>query len=293
MALVTAKQSSPLVEGADRNCNAAGNRLQRFRKRLGLTTRQVAELSRAVAERQSSEDYYISHARLVQVEGGGSIPSIHKLFTLSAIYGVPMLELLSTYFEPEDAGALHASMPLPQTHLVSFESQTRKSVPAPAAAPPIASLAETSLLSRTARVWEQVPAWLLDKLSARKCVYGFIGLSDFTMHPLIRPGAIVQIEECSKIAAPAQYRTEYDRPIYFVELRSGYICSWCELNHNRLLSIPHPLSPCRPREFTMPSQAELVGRVVAVAARLVDTPAANRVSELRTAAAPSVGNASV
>src|SRR5947207_12170026 len=75
-----------------------GDSLRRLRMRLGLSTRRVAELSRTVATEQGSSDFSISHARLVQIENDDSIPSIHKLFTLSSVYGVSVQELFSVYF---------------------------------------------------------------------------------------------------------------------------------------------------------------------------------------------------
>src|SRR5206468_3719220 len=119
----------------------------------------------------------------------------------------------------------------------------------------------TDVLSNIIQAWGQAPVSVLEPLDMPKAVYGFIGLSDQTMDPLIPPGSVVQIEECRKIEEAMLYRTESDRPIYFLESRSGYLCSWCAMNGGRLFSIPHPLSPCRPQVFAFPSEVEVVGRV--------------------------------
>ncbi|MFZ0923171.1 MAG: hypothetical protein WA020_08905, partial [Candidatus Acidiferrales bacterium] len=50
----------------------------------------------------------------------------------------------------------------------------------------------------------------------------------------------------------------------------GYACSWCELQENRLMLVPHPLSPCSIRQFVYPDEAEIVGQVTAAAMRLVN-----------------------
>jgi hypothetical protein len=102
--------------------------------------------------------------------------------------------------------------------------------------------------------------------------YGFIGLTDYTMFPLLRPGSFVQVEEQDAPPERVAYRTEFDRPIWFLELRDGYVCSWCEFERGRVISLPHPLSPSRTRAYRYPQEAELVGRVTAVAARLVRRP---------------------
>jgi len=126
----------------------------------------------------------------------------------------------------------------------------------------------TNLLSRMVQVWGEVPVPLIQDLKLRSMVYGVIGLSDFTMYPLLKPGSIVQIDDRQRKVVPAQPGNEYNRAIYFIELRDAYLCGWCEIQKNRLFIIPHPLSPCKVRVFDHPSEAEVVGRVVAVAARI-------------------------
>lgn len=65
------------------------------------------------------------------------------------------------------------------------------------------------------------------------------------------------------------WRTEYERPIYFVETRDEFICSWCNVTEGGQLVIqPHPLSPVVPRVFRYPQDAEVIGQVVGVAMQL-------------------------
>ena len=109
---------------------------------------------------------------------------------------------------------------------------------------------KTNLIARMVEVWGEVPAGLVQQLKLRKSRYGFIGLTDNMMYPLLRPGSFVQIDERQRTLPLAPSRTEFDRPIYFIELRDGYICSWCELQRNKLIVIPHPLSGCQTQEFT-------------------------------------------
>jgi hypothetical protein len=100
-------------------------------------------------------------------------------------------------------------------------------------------------------------------------MYGYIGLEDYTLHPLIRPGSLVQIDSSQRKISTEKWKTEFDRPIYFVELRDGYVCSWCQVDHGQLIIIPHPQSPQDVRRFDYPSQAEIIGRVTGVAMRIV------------------------
>ena len=251
----------------------AGERLRALRLRLGLTTREVAELSRKIAASETNEEFAVSHARLIQIENDESTPSIYKLFTLSAIYAQPFAELAAFYLDLEAAARHQVSLQIDRTHLANFESAgPQQPVTFPVRFDPGFTIEKTSLLARMVEVWGEVPVPLLRHLNIRKQRYGFIGLADYTMYPLLRPGSFVQIDEQQKIPAHGVYRSEFERPIWFLELRTGYLCSWCELHRDRIIAVPHPLSPCRTREFAFPREAEIVGRVTAVAARLVSAP---------------------
>jgi hypothetical protein len=111
---------------------------------------------------------------------------------------------------------------------------------------------------------------LLSRLSRRSCRYGVVGLSDYTMYPLVRPGSFLRVEKPKRSPRARSYSSEYQRPMYFIEHRTGYVCSWCEIRGNRLLSIPHPLSPCSTREFAYPDDAEIAGVVTAIAMPLTE-----------------------
>ena len=80
------------------------------------------------------------------------------------------------------------------------------------------------------------------------------------------------------------WRTQFDRPIYFVELRDGYACSWCELEGRQLRLIPHPCSPCVTRCLPFPDEAEIAGRVTGIAMQL-----SSPVQETRVHIAKCVG----
>src|SRR5260370_32999031 len=88
------------------------------------------------------------------------------------------------------------------------------------------------------------------------------------MYPLPRPGSFVQIDPDVKSPQAGIFRTEFDRPIYFLDLRNEYACSWCELYEGKLLLVPHPLSPAKHRLFPFPQEAEIIGQVTGVAMKI-------------------------
>jgi transcriptional regulator with XRE-family HTH domain len=249
----------------------AGERLKQLRSRLGMTAREVAELSRKIAIAEGNEEFSLSHARLIQIENDESTPSIYKLFTLSVAYGRAFTDLVSYYFDLESVASYQLTLEIDKTRLASFEEHDEaKPLSFPVRFDPGFQVEKTNLLSRMVEVWGEMPVSLLRSLNIRKLRYGFIGLQDYTMYPLLRPGSFVQIDDQQKLPGHGVSRSEYERPIWFLELRTGYLCSWCELQRDRIVSIPHPLSPCPTQVFAYPNDVEVVGRVTAVAARLVN-----------------------
>lgn len=103
---------------------------------------------------------------------------------------------------------------------------------------------------------------------ASKYTYGYIGSEDFTMYPLLPPGSFVQVDESKNKVVEGPWRSEFERPIYFVEMRDGYTCCWCSMRRDSIVLQPHPLSPVAARVLRYPQEAEVMGQVVAVAFRL-------------------------
>jgi len=66
------------------------------------------------------------------------------------------------------------------------------------------------------------------------------------------------------------WRSEYERPIYFVETRDGHTCCWCTMRRDDLILQPHPLSPVQIRVLRHPQEAEIIGQVVGVAMKLTE-----------------------
>ncbi len=250
-----------------------GTQLKEVRSRLGITTREVEDYSRKVADQEKNDEFYVSNAWLTQIENKDSVPSIYKLYSLSVIYRLNYTEVLRLYGVDLEKTAKHQlATPLAKTHLTSLEVYDKdRPITFPVRFDQGFRVEKTNLVSRMVEIWGEVPLNLLQNLDLRNGMYGFIGMEDFTLYPLLRPGSFVQIDDRHNRVHPAAWRTEFDRPIYFVELRDGYACSWCDLQGNRLILLPHPLSPVRIRQFEYPGEAEIVGRVVGVAMRIVGT----------------------
>lgn len=251
-----------------------GDHLRNLRFRLGITTRDVENLSQKIAEEEKNLEFQISNAWLTQLENSDSVPSIFKLYSLAAIYRVKFTDLMLLFGMDLQKIARHQlASPLPHTHLTNLEVyDADKTVSFPVRFDRSFDLDNTNLLARMVEIWGEVPIALLQHLDLRHNLYGYIGLQDFTLYPLLRPGSFVQVDQRVRKIQPLRWRTEFDRAIYFVELRDGYACSWCELQDGHLLLLPHPLSPASVRRFDYGKEAEIIGQVTAVAMRLTEAP---------------------
>lgn len=237
--------------------------LKELRSRLGISTREVADLSQKIAETEGNPEFHISHAWLTQVENSVSIPGIHKLYALSAIYRIKITDLFLLF--GIDLGKLHQHQlvsPLNRTHLTTLDAvDPDQAVQFPVRFDPSFDVRHTNLLSRMVECWGQVPIALIQGLDVRHSLYGYIGLEDYTLYPILRPGSFVQIDPTERKILRNGWTSEFERPMYFVELRDGYCCAWCELNQEELLLLPHPLSPCKIQRVVHGVDAEILGRV--------------------------------
>ena len=206
---------------------AAGQSLKLLRKRLNLTVRDVQQASRRIADAKCDKRYRLSNGWLVQLENRVSPPNNHHLFALAAIYRVPFRELLRLYNIDLGEQKQYEAIANPQqTQLLAVN---------------IADLqVEPTISSPTTRLAADLRSKFATPLNGERNnghTYGLLGTSDLTMYPLIRPGSVLQIDTRQNKLQTTAWHSEFDRPVYFVELREGHACGWCELQGNKLLII--------------------------------------------------------
>lgn len=235
----------------------AGQRLKTLRNARNITVREVEQASRRIADVKGDKRFCISNGWLAQLENGASEPSICKLFSLSVIYRTNFLDLVSLYNVDVDSKEKYESVADPfLTQLISRDAE-------------VESLASPEHLTTSLAVMNTQHLVGVDEC-APHIIYGHLGLADFTMYPMIRPSALLKIDTSQNKVVTGIWRNEYERPIYFLELRDAYACGWCELQGNQLLIIPHHSSPTSIRRLTYPREAEIVGRVVGYSSRCID-----------------------
>jgi transcriptional regulator with XRE-family HTH domain len=90
--------------------------LKTLRDSRNVTIREVELESRRIAEAKGDKRFYISNARLTQLENDlSSEPSLWKLFSLSAIYHVKITELMRLYNVDADESDKYNAIAIPGT----------------------------------------------------------------------------------------------------------------------------------------------------------------------------------
>lgn len=248
--------------------NGPGQKLRILREQLGYTLRDVEQSSMRIGERLKNEEYGIPLSRLSDIETKAVVPSVFRMYSLAAIYKLDFLELMGWY--GIDLARLAKELPGAEprrTHRteLSFNAQ----VEIPVKLDPSFDLRRTTNLGRMIEKWGLVPLSHLKSLSDNGFTYGYIGAEDYTMYPLLLPGCFIQVDESKDVVQnEGAWRSEYERPIYFVETRDGYICSWCSVKGDCIILQPHPLSPVPVRMMRFRQEADVVGQVVGIAMRL-------------------------
>ncbi len=241
-----------------------GTCLRQARERLGLTYRDVEQASYELASQHGRPEFIIHISRLADLENSSVTPGLHKLYSLCTIYHLDPFEVCHWYDVPLDKyfsdGMSHNA---PRTHPAARPRMLRL----PMRFDPGFDPRRTEYLTRMVEEWGQLEGALLDGETRYR--YGYIGLEDHWMEPLLRPGSLILLDPTRQRIQVSGWQNEHERPIYFVDVRDGYRCCWCLQQRNRLILQPHPLSPCAPEARRSPDEADVVGQVVGVAMRLV------------------------
>lgn len=236
-----------------------GLRLRKIRESLGLTYRDVEKASYEIAVKRGRPDFVLHLSRLADIENRNVVPSLHKLYSLATILHLDPMAI-SNWYEAPLQQSFHdgACFPPPRTHLSETLLPTLESRDfRPCFAPE-----DTNILHGVAD--KGVPLPNADTSSTGRYRYGFVGLSDRRMAPILRPGSTVLIDTNLRRVEDADWSNEFDRPMYFVELRTGYRCGWFQRDKSRLIMQPHALSRCAPEAWRTPEDAEVIGQVVGV-----------------------------
>ncbi|HXW92770.1 MAG TPA: helix-turn-helix transcriptional regulator [Terriglobales bacterium] len=238
-----------------------GKWIRALREERMIKPSDVERLTRTVADTKRNADFYISHSTLADIEAG-SIPSIHKLFSLATCLRVPLPELLLPFGinleesrpHPEEAAsealALHRAPGVEPGFRFQLNFDTNFSTE------------ETTLLRlRPPHCLENLPGFFQARIDPVRYRYAVIGSKDDGMADLLPPRSLVEIDTAQNTVQVFAWQTMRERPFYLVWHGGGHICRWCQVDGRDLTLLPHPLSRQPVRRFKMPGEATVVGRV--------------------------------
>jgi transcriptional regulator with XRE-family HTH domain len=245
-----------------------GQNLRLLREQLGLTMRDVETASAGIAQRHGNDEFAIPPSRLSDIETKGVVPNIFRLYSFAAIYRRDLRELISWYGVDLNGMASDLDFIMPPKSHVSEALANLSAVQVPLRLDPSFDPRRTVNFGRMVEQWGLVPLAYLAQFASCQYTYGYIGSADLTMYPILPPGSFVQVDESRNKVVDGGWRSEYERPIYFVETRSGHICCWCTLTKEEIILQPHPMSPVAARALRYPQEAEVIGQVVGVAIKL-------------------------
>jgi transcriptional regulator with XRE-family HTH domain len=238
-----------------------GDKLRATRLAWKLTLREVEQRTLRLAQQSGNPAYRISASWLDRVERENRGLSAIKLIVLASVYGLSPDQMLSMFPQAGSTFTFSEDPSVPNATLL-----TEGSLDASAQ-----NLLPDSLVTNTP---PEGTALLANEPGTLPSHYrrGIIGRQDRTLEPMIRAGSIVLIDTLKRsIAGRREWNHEFDRPIYFLLTREGYVVGFCELDKEGdwLTLIPHALSFESNRRFRYRKEIEVVGTVVAASIRRI------------------------
>lgn len=260
----------------DATIRRAGAMLRSIRVRLGLSLREVGRLSLKLVEEHGNREFGLSRAWLTDIEKGEFVPGTYKIASLSSIYQLSIAEINRFYgFEPGDIVRRAPLFRPPKTHLIDPREESGRDSPLRAEDVLSKSTVEnTDLLTRIVDIWGDVPVPALRHIDLRRYLYAYIGTTDRSMAPLLPPGTFLQIDAKQSRVQRGPWKNvesnpQFARPIYFLDIRTAYLCGYCDIRDGILTFIPHPDSGLPTRTFRYPDEVDIVGQVVGIARSIV------------------------
>jgi transcriptional regulator with XRE-family HTH domain len=240
-----------------------GERLRSLRLQGQLSLREVEQRSLRFVQERGNKSFQVSASWLNRLEREEHELTVNKLIVLADIYNLSIERLIRSIY-PEDAQARSLrQLSSPKATMLLTEGPLEE---------------QANYLLPDALSLDQPPdetTLLTAENSASLAPYrrGIIGKRDCTLDPMVPPGSIVYVDTQKRsISSRRDWIHEFQRPIYFLTIRDGYVCGWCELDPDCDWStlIPHPLSPASSRRWKYRREIESMGRVIFVTLRLTE-----------------------
>jgi len=245
-----------------------GPLLRQARVWAGLSFRAASALSRKVASLLRDERYFIAPSSLSDCEAVNTPPRhFHKIATFCMVYGLRFNTILESLgLSLEQTG--HESMPDALLGRPSVEATE------PLAAPEHAR--QNGFLAELVAEFEEIPFFLRGSLTTLSSLVK-PSLKDFfrlardqnTFHPYMAGALLTAVNRRRKRPNDCVKKPIWQQPLYVVLKRDGtYLCGCCSRENNSLIVHLYPSGVYRREQFRS-RDAEIVGRIVLVARKLI------------------------
>ena len=238
-----------------------GALLRNIRTEWGLSLREVKDRTDVLAKLWGSPRYASSFSNLAKLELGQHDMKVSTLISLSHVYSKRPQTLVDACLPPEYRMPVFNPLEGPNATVLITEGhlheRAERLLPLIGASPNIPE--NTTLLKSDIR--------------SQKNRYrnAMVGGRDRALYPMLRPGAIITVDTYQRaIASPKEWTNEFDRPIYLLHTRNGYVCGWCQMTEGGSLLnvVSHLMAKLDVLPLAYGKDVEVVGRVVAVAMSL-------------------------
>jgi transcriptional regulator with XRE-family HTH domain len=238
-----------------------GALLRSIRTEWGLSLREVKDRSELLAKRCGNPRYASSFSHLAKLELGQHDMRLSTLVSLSHIYSKQPETLVEACLPPEYHSPIFDPLEGPNSTVLITEGR-------------LFERAERLLPhSGGSRDIPENTALIAGDVGSQRNRFrrAIVGRKDRTLYPMIRPGAIITVDTHQRaIASHKEWTSEFDRPIYLLYMRNGYVCGWCQLTENgtRLNVVSHVMAKLDILPLAYGKDVEVVGRVTAVSMSL-------------------------
>jgi hypothetical protein len=251
----SARQWSSKKLDSSEHVEGLGEYLRRARLRSSLSFHAASERSKEIAHVLKHPNYFCASSFLSDIEASGRFPRhVHKLISLSALYGVSPIELaVRAGLSPRGAGM--ETMPVG----LAGSAQTRRGDP-------------SRFLRAVEDRFEEIPFFLrsalpsligLPHLSIRDVFWA--GTTNRLTHPYLRNAAFLAVNRKSKRPAPLLSSPLWAQPLYLIELRNGrLLCAACTLHEGTLWIRPCTATGGSPLRLRNHVEVQVLGKVVAL-----------------------------
>lgn len=238
-----------------------GTLLRSIRTEWGLSLREVKDRTELLAKQWGSPRYASSFSHLAKLELGQHDMRVSTLISLSHIYSKRPETLVDACLPPEYPMPVFDPLEGPNSTVLITEGRlyerAERLLPMTGLSPKI----------------PESTALVANEMNSHRNRYrkAIVGRKDRYLYPMIRPGAIITVDTHQRaIASHKEWTNEFDRPIYLLYTRNGYVCGWCQLTEGetRLNVVSHVMAKLDVLPLAYGKDVEVVGRVVAVSMSL-------------------------